>query len=222
MGVVLLVRHGQASWGAADYDRLSDLGVRQSEVLGQALVARGVRPGVVVHGSMRRHRQTTDAAMAAAGWDGEVVEDARWDEFDHLSTVTGAAGFADVPGESYDDRVRRFEAGIERWAAGRDDADYVETFPAFRARVEAALERLVGRLGPRSTAVVFTSGGPVSWVAALLADGGVPAWTRLSMVVVNSSVTKVVVGRRGPTLVSFNDHSHLESDPSPATLITYR
>jgi broad specificity phosphatase PhoE len=224
MGVVLLVRHGQASWGAEDYDRLSDLGVRQSGVLGQALAARGVRPDVVVRGSMRRHRETTDAAVAGAGWDGEVVQDARWDEFDHLSTVTGGAGFPDVAGESYDDRVRRFEAGIERWAAGRHDADYVEAFPAFRARVEAALESVLGSLDPRATAVVFTSGGPVSWVTARLADGGVPAWTRLSKVVVNSSVTKVLVGRRGPTLISFNDHSHLEAaaPSASAPLITYR
>ena len=67
--------------------------------------------------------------------------------------------------------------------------------------------------------MVFTSGGPVSWVSATLADGGVPAWARLSRVVVNSSVTKVLSGRRGTHLISFNDHSHLEPDPD---LITYR
>ena len=68
--------------------------------------------------------------------------------------------------------------------------------------------------------MVFTSGGPVSWVAATLADGGLPAWARLSKVVVNSSVTKVLTGRRGTNLLTFNDHSHLEGgDPD---LLTYR
>ncbi len=67
--------------------------------------------------------------------------------------------------------------------------------------------------------MVFTSGGPVSWVSSSLVDGGLPAWARLSRVVVNSSVTKVLSGRRGTNLISFNDHSHLETDPG---LITYR
>ena len=54
MSVLLLVRHGQASFGAADYDRLSALGERQSRLVGEALAARGVRPDLVVRGSLRR------------------------------------------------------------------------------------------------------------------------------------------------------------------------
>jgi broad specificity phosphatase PhoE len=220
VSVLLLVRHGQASWGSADYDRLSPLGERQSRALGVALAARGVRPDLLVRGSMRRHRETAAAAVSGAGWAGDVVEDAGWDEFDHLSTVTGPVTFAEVEGESYDDRVRRFEQSIERWASGEHDAQYAESFPAFRERVESALRRTLERLEARQSAVVFTSGGPVSWVAASLADGGVPAWSRLSKVVVNSSVTKVLTGRRGTSLISFNDHGHLES--AGADLLSYR
>ena len=50
MSSILLVRHGQASFGAADYDNLSDVGHEQSRVLGAALAARGVSPDVVVAG----------------------------------------------------------------------------------------------------------------------------------------------------------------------------
>jgi broad specificity phosphatase PhoE len=220
LSVLLLVRHGQASWGAADYDRLSPLGEQQSRVLGAALAGRGVRPDLLVRGSMRRHRQTATAAVVGAGWEGEVVEDGGWDEFDHLSTVRGAVEFAEVPDESYDERVRRFEATIDRWACGEHDEEYHESFPAFRHRVEEALRRTLSRLEPKQTAIVFTSGGPVSWVAASLADGGVPAWSRLSKVVVNSSVTKVLDGRRGASLISFNDHSHLEA--AGPDLLSYR
>jgi broad specificity phosphatase PhoE len=220
MSVVLLVRHGQASWASSDYDRLSALGEQQSRVLGAALAARGVGPDLLVRGSMRRHRQTATAVASGAGWDGDVVEDAGWDEFDHLSTLQGAVDFDEVPGEGPDERVRRFEATIDRWASGRHDTEYHESFPAFRDRVDAAMRRTLERLEPKQTAVVFTSAGPVSWVAATLADGGVPAWGRLSTVVVNSSVTKVVHGRRGISLISFNDHSHLE-EVGP-DLLTYR
>src|SRR5215212_5206975 len=83
MSVVLLVRHGQASWGAEDYDELSPLGEQQSRVLGAALAARGVRPDVVLRGAMKRHRQTAEATAAGAGWAGDIVEDDGWNEFDH-------------------------------------------------------------------------------------------------------------------------------------------
>jgi broad specificity phosphatase PhoE len=220
MSILLLVRHGQASWASEDYDRLSPLGEQQSRVLGRSLSARGVLPDLLVRGSMLRHRQTAAATVAAAGWDGDMVEDAGWDEFDHVSTVTGSVDFPEIPGESYDDRVRRFEGTIDRWASGTHDADYHESFPVFRDRVEQAFRRTLERLEPKQTAVVFTSGGPVAWVAATLADGGVPAWSRLSKVVVNSSVTKVLDGRRGTSLISFNDHSHLEA--AGPELLSYR
>ena len=219
MSVLLLVRHGQASWGSADYDRLSATGAEQSRLLGASLAARGVRPDVVLRGSMKRHRQTATAAVAGAGWFADVVEDDGWDEFDHLSTLGDVTLFEEVEGESYDDRVLRFDATIDRWASGRHDDEYRESVPTFRARVTAAAERARDRLEPKQTAVVFTSGGPVSWVSSSLVDGGLPAWARMSRVVVNSSVTKVLAGRRGTNLISFNDHSHLESDPG---LITYR
>ena len=220
MSVLLLVRHGQASWGEADYDRLSPRGVEQSRLLGAALAGRAVRPDLVLRGSLRRHRQTADAAVEGAGWEAEVVEDAGWDEFDHMRTLTGTVDWHEVDGETYDERVRRFEATIERWASGRYDEEYHESFPAFRSRVEEALARALERLEPKQTAVVFTSGGPVSWVTATLTDGGTLAWARLSKVVVNTSVTKVLDGRRGTNLISFNDHAHLEGvDPD---LLTYR
>jgi len=220
VSVLLLVRHGQASFGAADYDQLSPLGEEQSRLLGASLAGRGVRPDLVLRGSMKRHRQTATAAVAGAGWVADVVEDDGWDEFDHLSTLGDVTLFEEVEGESYDDRVRRFEETIDRWASGQHDDDYRESFPAFRERVTAAFDRVLERLEPKQTAVVFTSGGPVSWVTATLADGGLPAWTRLSKVVVNSSVTKVLSGRRGTSLITFNDHSHLEGgDPD---LLTYR
>ena len=64
MGLILLVRHGQASWGAADYDQLSPLGEKQGEVLGSWLAKAGVRPTRLVGGTMRRHRQTAEATAA--------------------------------------------------------------------------------------------------------------------------------------------------------------
>jgi broad specificity phosphatase PhoE len=67
------------------------------------------------------------------------------------------------------------------------------------------------------TAVVLTSGGPISAVTAQLLEAGIPTYRRFAAVIVNASITKVVTGRRGTTLVSFNEHGHLAAD-----LVTYR
>jgi broad specificity phosphatase PhoE len=215
---ILLVRHGQASFGADDYDQLSPLGEEQSRVLGTALAARGVVPSVLVAGAMKRHGQTAAAACDAAGWDLEPTIDDGWNEFDHVQVLS-----VHTPPESDDsvpERVafqRWFEEATLRWTRGRHDEEYDEPFGAFTDRVHTALDRLAAGLGSGETAVVFTSGGPVAWAAASLLGGGSDLWLRLNPVTVNTGTSLVVVGRRGPTLVSLNDHAHLSPDH-----VTYR
>jgi broad specificity phosphatase PhoE len=221
MSQILLVRHGQASWGADDYDVLSPLGEQQSQVLGEALAARGVRPDVVLRGAMKRHRQTAEGAAAAAGWGAEVVADDGWNEFDHVQMLSmHPSRYGEGEEMSRAEFQAWFEEATRRWTGGEYDEDYDESFTAFGDRVDAALRRTVDRLAPNQTAVVFTSGGPISWVAASLLGGSAQVWTQLNPVTVNSSVSKVVVGRRGATMVTFNDHSHLES--AGDGFITYR
>ena len=219
MSVLLLVRHGQASWGADDYDVLSDRGAEQARVLGSALAGRIAPPDLVLHGSMRRQQATAQHLLAGAGWDAKAEEDAGWDEMNHHQVLERQ------PHRFTGDRPTReefqawFEAATDRWTGGEHDHEYDESFPAFGERVEAAVERLTDRLSPSGTALVVTSGGPIARLTAGLLGGGADLHCRLAPVVVNASVTKVVVGRRGSTLVSFNDHGHLENAPD---LLTYR
>ncbi len=213
MSVVLLVRHGQASFGAADYDVLSETGERQSGILGRALADRGIVPASAVRGTMRRHEQTATHAGFS-----EVDVDQGWNEFDHVQ-VLAAHTPPDSP-ESVTERrafQRWFELATQRWMSGHHDEEYDESFAGFTARVEAALRRSTQGLASGETAVVFTSGGAIAVVAAGLLGGGTDLWQRLNSVTVNTGITKLVVGRRGTTLVSFNDHVHLEPDH-----VTYR
>ncbi|MDQ3616268.1 MAG: histidine phosphatase family protein [Actinomycetota bacterium] len=234
MSAVLLVRHGQASFGESDYDALSDLGARQSRVLGQALAARGVEPAVLLCGTMQRHRQTLEHVAEAAGWITTPTEvDNGWDEFDHeqvielhqpayrsqtmkadpTSTLTERQAFQEM-----------FEAATTRWSAGEHDEEYTESYPVFGHRVQEALRRTSSMAESKQAVVVFTSGGPVSRVCASILDPfekcGPQLWGRLNVVTINTAVTKIVIGGRGQTLVSVNDHSHLEAyEPG---LVTYR
>lgn len=212
MSRILLVRHGQASWGAADYDQLSDLGFEQSRILGAALASQGITPDVLVSGSMKRHAQTGTAACEGAGWDLRVTTDGGWDEFDHLQMLARhpAPEGVDV---TTDKRAfqRWFTEATTRWTGGEHD-DYAESFADFSERVSTALDRAVAALGAKGTAVVFTSGGPVAWAVAARLGGGADLWSRLNQVVINASVTSFVVGERGVTLLAFNEHTHLSPD----------
>lgn len=224
MGQILLVRHGQASWGAADYDQLSPLGGDQARALGATLAARGIEPAYLVRGGLRRHAQTAEGVLVGAGWDADVAVDSDWDEFGHSDIFERhATGLAE--GESFADEHAFgvwFEGAIDRWVGGEFDHEYAETFGDFTKRVEAALERTVEAVaGGRRTAVVFTSGGTISWVVTRLLGGGDPRmWRRLNFVTANASVTKVLAGRRGPTLLTYNDHSHFEG--AAVDLLTFR
>ncbi len=218
MGQVLLVRHGQASWDGEDYDVLSEAGHRQGELLGAALAARGIRPDVVVSGGMRRHRETVENVADGAGLGSATVEvDPGWDEYDHVSMLaqvpTTFSGEKPSPAEFQ----VWMEQATDRWIRGEHAEDYHEPFGAFTGRVDAALHRAVG--GAHGTTLVVTSGGPISWVTASLLGGGAALWSRLNVVCVNTGLTKLVTGRRGVTMVSFNEHTHLEREPG---LLTYR
>ena len=207
MGQILLVRHGQASFGADDYDVLSPRGEAQSSLLGAALA--GLTPDVVVHGSLQRQRETARLAVEAAGWSVPVQVDPRWDEF----TLSGSA--ERMASREVDGALafqRWYEQATDRWLAG-DHEPGDESWVDFCARTSASLADLAGA----GTAVVFTSGGPVASLAAALLDGGGASYRRLMPVMVNTSLTRVVTGRRGTTLVSFNAHEHL-----PPELVTYR
>ena len=64
MASIYLIRHGQASFGAEDYDQLSTLGCRQAEVTGQYLRDAGIRLDAVYSGDLSRQQET--ARLAAA------------------------------------------------------------------------------------------------------------------------------------------------------------
>ena len=227
MGVALLVRHGQASFGAEDYDVLSENGVEQSRLLGAALAAQGLTPTRLVHGAMRRQRDTAVAMAQGGRWTAVPELDEGWDEFDHLGVVArGTAGEVDQSDPRAFQLV--FERATERWYGGRHDADYAESWTTFVTRVRGALDRALDRaLAPaRATdgvTVVVSSGGPIAVVCATLVDpaaapSALPrSWTLFNTVTANASVTRVLEGSTGRRLLSFNEHSHL-----PRELVTYR
>src|ERR1700722_6504263 len=84
MPSVLLIRHGQASFGATDYDVLSDLGERQAAAVHAEVVRRGVVGARLVAGDL--HRQL-DTALPWTERGGELEIDPRWNEYDSADVL---------------------------------------------------------------------------------------------------------------------------------------
>lgn len=195
MGEIYLVRHGQASFGADDYDQLSDRGHEQGRILGRWHAALGVTVDGVALGNMKRHRQTAEAwatevpnAPAPTTW----TIDPGFDEYDHREMLlrahpeaADAAGLkrwlaASAPSRQVFQEI--FEAAMARWMSGRHDGDYRESWPQFLGRCTGALDTLVARAGASKRLMVFTSGGTISAICQSPARSAADARRRTQLV----------------------------------------
>lgn len=230
MGAIYLIRHGQASFGQSDYDQLSETGFTQSRVLGEALRPRVPALDAALSGTMRRHRQTAETCLAAMQSQPKLAEAAGFNEYDHDEIVVRfkpeyadqAFRLADMAKQANPRRAfqEMFTQAISRWVSGRHDADYKESWLAFRARCTKALDETIRQLGPSKTALVFTSGGPITAIAQELLQIPDQHAFGLNWTLANCGVTKVIYSERGKYLASLNEHAHFEG--ARRDLITYR
>ena len=224
MPTALLVRHAQASFGAADYDVLSARGIEQSQALEGEIRRRGISLDWVVTGTLRRQRDTVAALAATARKPGLV--DARWDEYsaddilDAYSDSPVRLSAPRAPGMTTGEFQRILDQALFGWiASGRQRAGG-ESWRAFCDRANAALDELLDTLGHGETALACTSGGVLAAICVRLLNLDGTAFVPFNRVAVNTGITKIVRGRRGSTLISFNEHGHLELPGG--SLLTYR
>lgn len=208
MPVIALLRHGQASFGTDDYDVLSDLGREQALIAGEELAKRGLRSPVLVSGSLRRQRDTALLAGAALGID-DLRVDQRFDEFDAHAAVETHLG---VAGATEGMSSREFQVHLdEAMRAWMSEGD-----PRWLDFVGGAMEGLAdlaASLPSGSDAIVCTSAGVTAAIVGTLLDAGADGVIALNRVSVNASITTVVSGSRGLSLVTFNEHAHLLGAP---------
>lgn len=210
MPTVYLIRHGQASFGAEDYDVLSEVGERQSKVLGEELRRRDLRVDTVRCGTLSRQRATAAACVP----DLTPREDPRWNEYDHLDLVRQSLP-VDAPLPSTQEFQSLLDQALTSWMT-----DAGTTWPSFRDSACTALDELFAGLGRGATALVFTSGGIISAIAAHYLSLPPQGFVALNRTMVNAGLTKLVHGRSGTSLVSVNEHGHFEGPNRE--LLTYR
>jgi broad specificity phosphatase PhoE len=219
MAELVLVRHGQASFGTDDYDKLSELGWRQSRWLGEYFRERGTAFDLVVRGSLRRHAETLTGIAEGMGRALDGAEDARLDEYDSHALLNAHLKGNPMPqGGDRREHFRILREAMYAWTEGTLDGAPHEPFTEFRARVLAALLEL--RSGTAKRVLVVSSGGPISTILAEVLGMPQRGVVDLNLQTRNTGITELQAGASRVHCVSFNNVPHLDR-PDRAGALTY-
>ena len=235
MSTLYLIRHGQASFGKENYDRLSERGKRQSRLLGEHLSSRGISFDAVYTGTLSRHQETLQDMAEAYNDAGISLPAARTlpelNEYDSrtiLETIIPELLNEDPSYQTdtanlFTERKsfqRVFEASMLRWAAGNHPASLLK-WSDFVAGVYRGVSAIMRADGRGKRVAVITSGGPVS-VAVRRALGLTDENTmRVTWQIKNCSLTRFKCTESELMLESFNEVAHLEGVGEEG-IVTYR
>jgi broad specificity phosphatase PhoE len=236
MSELLMVRHGQASFGEKNYDRLSAAGIRQSNLLARHLLSTNQTFDAVYCGTMERQKNTAKELIDCFSGAGipmpAPVFSADFDEYDSFSVwnslvkpvinedpaLSGAFTTALTDKKSFQ---MVFEAVMFRWVSGEHASKGVPSWAGFKQRVISGISKITEAHLSGKKVVVFTSGGPVSAAVQFVLGLSDKKTIELSWQVLNSSVTRFKYSTKGIALSGFNDISHIVMEKE-ASLITYR
>ena len=229
MASFYLIRHGQASLGMSNYDDLSEMGIKQSKVLGVELLRRGIKFDKVLSGTMQRHKQTVSNCLQAMQMEAEIETDPAWNEFDHMDVIAKFeprysdfqeiikdVSSAENPKQKIMDTL---VAAFSRWTEGKHN-DYNESWDSFRKRVDEGMQRLRQQLDKKQKALVFTSGGPVCITIGRILGLTPEKMLEMQLNLANASICQLRNSSRGLQLSTFNDHAHFQGEKK--NLLSFR
>jgi len=221
MGNLYLVRHGQASFGAADYDNLSELGHRQSVRLGEYFAHKGLQFEAVITGTLKRHAQTWAGIAQGAGLTHQPLEWPGLNEYDSEAVIrTVQAGELAKPTtpEGYKQYFRLLRDGLTQWMAGVVSPHGMPSYVDFVQGVTSALDHI--RQTYEGNVLLVSSGGPIATAVAHVLRTSPETSIELNMRMRNSAITEFSLNPKRHNLVSFNGLPHLET-PSHKDWITF-
>ena len=228
MGTLYLVRHGQASLGAADYDQLSALGHQQAVRLGEYWRERGLQFDAVLTGTLRRHTQTFNGiaeGLQGAGIAGTLPEPLQLpglNEYDSHALMraihAGPLPKPDTP-ERFKQYFRLLCDALAQWMAGVISPQGMPSWDDFAGGVHAALEKVRHDHAGQNVLLV-SSGGPIATAIGQVLGTPPEVTIALNMRIRNSAVTEFSVSPKRLMLQTFNTLAHLDA-PECAGWVTH-
>jgi len=232
MSTIYLVRHGQASFGSDNYDRLSDLGREQAQHLGRYFLELAERIDRIYSGSLRRQTETAEIIAAAFGASAPPIDiEPAFDEYDSdiilqtfaRSLTPEQLAEAGWPGLRTDRRKFQFflERAARAWVEAQIKAEEMTPWRGFHGRITSALTNIMSREGRSKTLLISTSGGVIGTVVANVLGLSNHTGIELNWAIHNASITRLIYSADKVSLSMFNALPHLDCAAS-RHLITYR
>ena len=212
MGTLYLVRHGQASFGAADYDQLSDLGHRQCQALGQWFSDSGLQFEAVLRGTLRRHAQSLEALAAGHGALPQASEWPGLNEYDSDAVIRAIhpepLAAPDSP-EVYRAHFRLLRQGLQAWMDGRTAPTGMPSHGDFVRGINAVLDHV--RSSHSGNVLIVSSGGPIATAVGQVLGVSAATTIELNLRIRNSAVTEFAFTPKRHVLHGFNHLPHLDA-----------
>jgi broad specificity phosphatase PhoE len=222
MGTLYLVRHGQASFGADDYDKLSELGRRQSVRLGEYFAQKGTHFDAVMAGTLRRHLETLAGIREGMQHEGEHLPWEGLNEYDSeavIATVHPEKLQKPTSPEMYRAHFRLLREGLAQWMAGVVSPQGMPSYEQFVDGVASALDHVRARHHGGNVLIV-SSGGPIATAVGHVLGTSSNTVIDLNLRIRNTSVTEFAFTPKRHMLVSYNTIPHLDH-PDSASWVTY-
>ena len=236
MGTLYLVRHGQASFGADDYDNLSALGHRQSVRLGEYWRAKGLTFDAVLVGTLKRHAQTLDGILqglaerqlpdgpplaqsttsqgSAANAAASVGATRQWpglNEYDSAAVIATIhpepLQKPDTP-ELYRHHFRLLRDALTQWMNGVTSPKGMPSYVDFQKGVTSALDHV--RTQCEGNVLLVSSGGPISTAVGHVLGTTPETTIELNLRIRNASITEFAFTPKRHMLVTYNTLPHLD------------
>ena len=226
MGNLYLVRHGQASFGADDYDNLSELGHRQAQQLGVYFKQKNLQFDAVITGTLRRHTQTWDGIAKGAGFEHQELQMSGLNEYDShavISTVhPDKLEKPDTP-ELYRHHFRLLKDGLTQWMNGVVSPVGMPSYVDFQQGVVDALDHVrknhfaEKNESKSGNVLIVSSGGPISTAVGHILGTTPETTIELNLRIRNASITEFAFTPKRHMLVTYNTLPHLEALPDWVT-----
>jgi broad specificity phosphatase PhoE len=230
VGVIYVVRHGQAAFGTNHYDRLTEIGFTQARLLGAYLCRRKIHFDAVFTGTLRRQTETAQGIFEGHPEFGKQPPQEVFPGLDEykpeaiLMAFTGSSPAPDLAAARRDPIVVREHFRILREAllAWAEDRTAPEGMPAWRTFQDGAVAALVEarQRYPDGNVLIVSSGGPIAAVVAAALNAPPATAIELNLRIRNSSLSEFAATSRRHNLISFNGLPHLDTH-SDAALTTY-